>query len=202
MGYFEPFNISYSSDPVSFEPKELIISRSLSNMSDAFVDQEAVNRILNKSDPEIIKVYMAPIPEKVGHIMSLMTVIYPGTVGEECYMTKGHIHTNLEDAPEVYITIKGEGKLLLQTPEGDTRDMDMLPGQMNYIPSGWAHRAVNCGSDGLIFLGIYTAEAKRDYSFIGIGKENFNKIIVKRDSKVCVIDHPNRVEFGDCDDER
>jgi glucose-6-phosphate isomerase len=61
---------------------------------------------------------------------------------------------------------------------------------MNYIPSEWAHRAVNTGSEEFVFLGVFPAATGRDYSFIGVGKENFHKVVVERDGQPAVIDHP------------
>jgi len=179
MEIFRPFNMQYSVDPPRFEPisEDLAIHRTLEQMSDVFVDQEAVAEILERENPTIARVYMAP---------------YPGRVGEEYYMTKGHIHTDPISAPEIYITLKGQGKLVMQTREGETHVSEMVPGEINYIPSGWAHRTVNIGEGEFVFLGIFPSATKRDYSFIGLGKENFYKIVVERDGKPVVIDHPNR----------
>jgi len=187
---FDPFNIDYSIEPASFEPNDLVIQRTLDDMGDAYFDQDAVADILSRDNPAIVKVWMAPVPDSKGHLVPLMTVIYPGKVGEEYHMTKGHYHTDPQNAPEVYITLKGQGKLVLQTREGDVHVCDMLPGTMNYIPSEWAHRAVNTGSEEFVFLGVFPAATGRDYSFIGVGKENFHKVVVERDGQPAVIDHP------------
>jgi glucose-6-phosphate isomerase len=191
MAAFAPVNVTYSIDPASFEPNDLVIERTLKDMGDAYYDQEAVSKRLEKDNPTIIKVWMAPLPDKGGHLMPCMTVIYPGKVGDEYYMTKGHFHIDPESAPEVYITLKGQGKLLLQTREGQVHVSDMVPGQLNYIPSEWAHRTVNTGDEEFVFLGVFPAAAERDYSFIGVGKENFHKIVVERNGRPEVIDRPN-----------
>jgi len=190
MSAFQPLNIKYSEIPPQFTPYDLVIDRSLNEMQDVFYDQDAVKRSLAEQNPSIVKVWMAPIPYDRGHLMSCMTVIYPGTIGDEFYMTKGHFHTDPVNDPEYYLTIRGEGMLLLQTREGDTSVSEMLPGILNYIPPGWAHRTVNTGDEDFVFLGFFPSAAKRDYSFIGLGKENFKKVVVKRLGKPEVIDHP------------
>jgi glucose-6-phosphate isomerase len=190
MATFQPININYQFNPPSFEPYELLIERSLEEMQDVFYDQQAVKNALDKNNPQIVKVWMAPLPDEGGHLMSCMTVIYPGTVGDEYFMTKGHIHTDRVNDPEYYMTIRGKGLLLLQTREGETHVSRMVPGTINYIPSEWAHRTVNTGDDEFVFLGFFPASAKRDYSFIGVGKENFHKVVVKQNEKTEVIDHP------------
>ena len=45
---------------------------------------------------------------------------YPGKVGDEYFMTKGHFHTILETC-EVYYTLSGQGAMLMETPEGTIR---------------------------------------------------------------------------------
>lgn len=190
MAGFQPFNIKYGEYPPSFEPYELVIDRSLEDMQEVFYDQDAVKKTLAKDNPPIVKVWMAPLPNEGGHLMSCMTVIYPGTIGDEYFMTKGHIHTDPVNDPEYYLTIRGEGLLLLQTREGESHISEMVPGTLNYIPSEWAHRTVNTCEDEFVFLGIFPASAKRDYSIIGVGKKNFNKVVLKRSGKPEVIDHP------------
>jgi len=190
MKAFQPIDINYKLDPPSFEPYDLEIDRSLEEMRDVFYDQNAVEWILEKENPKVVKVWMAPLPNTGGHIMACMTIIYPGQVGDEFFMTKGHLHDDPVNAPEYYLTLKGQGKLLLQTREGETFTSEMAPGIINYIPSEWAHRSVNIGDTEFIFLGFFPSAAKRDYSFIGIGKENFHKVVVKRNGKSEVIDRP------------
>lgn len=191
--YFKPFSIKYAVEPPEFNPRQLEIRRTLEDCSTIFNDQLAVKRILHeeKRNPVLIDVYMAPIPEEPEHSMVLMTRIYPGKVGNEFFMTKGHIHKS-DKAPEVYITLQGKGRLILQTPNNSLHICDMSTGEINYIPSGWAHRAVNTGSNELIFLGVYPADSSRDYSFIGLGKRNFGKLVIENESKnVEIVDNPN-----------
>jgi glucose-6-phosphate isomerase len=170
MSPMKPLNISYSIDPMSFEPKEEIIVRKLSQMRDAFKDQDAVDKILAlEQDPKIVEVFMAPIAKEDG---SLMVNINTVTIGGECYMTKGHIHSDPFLNPEIYVTMQGRGKLLLQTLEGDVHIGDLKPGGIYYIPSNWAHRCVNVGEEPLVYLGFFPASTERDYSF-GKGDKRF-----------------------------
>ena len=101
----------------------------------------------------------------------------------------GHIHSS-DTAPEAYITLKGEGKLIMQTPDDDCFTGEIKVGKINYIPSGWAHRSVNTGKEELVFLGIYPAESERDYSFIGKGGKNFLKIVIEKNGLPQVVDNP------------
>ena len=189
MEIFKPFDINYACDPVHFEPKDIVIRRNLEQIYDIFTEPDKALTILKKENPVVVDVFMAPIPETIGHLMVVMTVVYPGKVGEEYYMTKGHIHSS-DTAPEAYITLKGEGKLIMQTPDDDCFTGEIKVGKINYIPSGWAHRSVNTGKEELIFLGIYPAESERDYSFIGKGRKNFLKIVIEKKGLPQVVDNP------------
>ena len=81
-------------------------------MKDIFYDTKAVDRILEESDPLIYEFYELGCPKRPGDLAFGSTILYPGTVGEEFYMTKGHFHTILDTA-EVYYTLSGSGYLIL-----------------------------------------------------------------------------------------
>ena len=55
------------------------------------------------------------------------TILYPGKVGDEYFMTKGHFHTIL-DTSEIYYCLKGKGMMLMETPEGDVDCKELNPG--------------------------------------------------------------------------
>ena len=185
---FKPLNIAFSIDPLSFEPKEEIILRKLSTMKGAFADQPSADAMLaHGEDPKIVEVYMAPIPHSEGFLMANINVVYPGKIGDEYFMTKGHIHDDPQHAPEIYITIKGQGKLLMQNMAGEYSLLDMAEGIINYIPAPYAHRCINTGSQPLVYLGIFPADTERDYSF---DSKNFKKLVVERDGQVALVDNP------------
>ena len=188
MASIKPFNITYSVDPLAFEPKKEIILRSLSTMKEAFGDQDAAEAALARGeDPRIVEVYMAPVPHGEGFLMANINVVYPGKVGTEYFMTKGHIHDDPDHAPEIYITVKGTGKLLMQNMAGDYSVLDMAEGLINYIPAPYAHRCINTGSQPLVYLGVFPADTERDYSF---DSRNFKKLVVERDGQAVLVDNP------------
>jgi glucose-6-phosphate isomerase, archaeal len=188
MSSFMPLDLNFSTDPLDFEPKGEIITRTLSSMKDAFVDQEAAEIMLSHNqNPLIVKVFMANIPAEEGFLMVNINAVYPGKVGNEFFMTKGHIHNDPEHAPEVYITLRGNGKLVLQTKDGNFHISDMTPNKINFIPAPWAHRCVNVGDEPLIYLGVFPSDTERDYSF---DSRAFKKIIIEQAGKIAVIDNP------------
>lgn len=160
--------------------------RHLSNMAAQFADGEAVSALLD-SDPLLYEFYGLPVPEKAGALSYGTTIIYPGKVGEEYYMTKGHFHTVLDTA-EVYYTLSGEGMMVMETPEGDTDIKALQPGDALYVPGRWAHRSVNTGTEPLVMFFVYPADAGHDYGTIE--SKGFRKLVVCRDGQPTIIDNP------------
>lgn len=116
------------------------------------------------------------------------TTMYPGKVGDEYFMTRGHFHARADRA-EVYYTQSGEGLLLLETRDGEIQTVDMKPGVAAYIPPGWAHRSINTGSRPLVFVWMTSVDAGHDYSTIA-GK-GFRCLVLEQDGKPAVVANPN-----------
>lgn len=116
-------------------------------------------------DPEIYRVYALEVPERASELPCSTTVLQPGTVGEEFFMTKGHFHRQ-RDRSEVYLGLAGRGLLVLATEEGDHRVQPIEPETVNYVPGGWGHRAVNVGEEPLVFFATYVGDAGHDYQTV------------------------------------
>ena len=89
----------------------------------------------------------------------------PGRIGNEFFMTRGHIHAKA-NRPETYYGESGEGLMLLESPEGATRVLEVLPRQMIYVPPFWIHRSVNIGAVPLVLSFCYPSDSGQDYSII------------------------------------
>ncbi len=101
-----------------------------------------------------------------------ITIIKPGRVNGEFFMTKGHYHK--VPASEVYYCIKGMGLILLQ--KGNSfRTIRMQQGKFYEIPEGFAHRTVNTGNVSLEFIDVHTTSSGHEYK--KIEKEGFKKRI-------------------------
>lgn len=103
-----------------------------------------------------------------------LTLLYPGRVGNEYFMTKGHFHA-IENRAEYYWGIEGEGVLLLMDKKRNTRAEYMSPGSLHYIPGATAHRVVNTGGAKLKFGACWPSDA--GYNYEAIIKEGFSKRI-------------------------
>jgi len=91
--------------------------RYLSDLVDIYQDRQILNRMLKKKDVLVYEVDEVVLPNGEGHLLHGTSILYPGKVGKEYFMTRGHYHTK-EDEPEVYFCLKGEGYLIMQTRKG------------------------------------------------------------------------------------
>lgn len=94
-----------------------------------------------------------------------VTRMSPGQVGDEFFMTRGHVHA-IADRPELYFGLKGCGLMLLEAPDGQTRLLDVAPMSVCYVPPYWIHRSVNTGTEDLVMLFCYPADSGQDYAII------------------------------------
>jgi glucose-6-phosphate isomerase len=161
--------------------------RRLSTMRGLFADAEAEAALL-PGDPLVYEVFEATDnPEEEGQLKYSTTLIHPGKVGDEYFMTKGHYHAK-GDRAELYFGLKGEGVLLLQTPDGVVDAQPMQPGSAAYVPPYWGHRAINVGKAPFVFLAVYPADAGYDYKTIE--ERGFASILVERNGKPELVPNP------------
>jgi len=140
-------------------------------------------------DPERLayRVLEIPAPHDNANLPSSTTILEPGRVGEEFFMTKGHFHAN-RDRAEIYLTLAGEGRLLMATEDGRAHVEEMRPGTVNYVPGHWAHRSVNVGDEPLVFYAVYPGDAGYDYGTIE--ERGFPALIVAGSDGPRVVPNP------------
>src|SRR5512147_2824719 len=139
MKLIQPFKTELGLTTGVIEPVEQVIRRTLSHMRGMYADDAARARILaREGDRLIYEVYPVNIPEEEGQVLHSTTVLYPGKIGDEFHMTKGHFHVKRNRA-EVYLGLSGEGYLLLQTDAGEVSSVPMKSGTIAYVPPYWAH---------------------------------------------------------------
>lgn len=161
--------------------------RYLSQMKGMFSDTAAADKILEGSDPVLYEWFELGCPERAGDLAFGVTILNPGKVGNEYYMTKGHFHTQLETA-EVYYVFQGDGFMVMENPEGDTIEMPLTKGQTVYVPRRYAHRMVNTGGWPLITFFVFAADAGHDYGTIET--KGYHKMVVEKDGKPVVVPNP------------
>lgn len=103
--------------------------------------------------------------ENPGDMIFGLTRMSPGKVGEEYFLTRGHIHARA-DRPEVYYGQAGHGLMLMESPAGDTRIVEVGPQTICYVPPRWIHRSVNTGTEDFVMMFAYPADSGQDYDII------------------------------------
>jgi glucose-6-phosphate isomerase, archaeal len=168
--------------------------RRLSSMKGQFADQYAFEGQLDREDLVLYEVYELQRPEKAGELLQGISIVHPGKVGDEYYMTKGHFHTVLETA-EIYHCLKGEGVMVMETPEGDWAVEKLRPGKILYVPPRWAHRSVNTGSqEDMVTFFVYPGNAGHDYGTIET--QGFRKLVLEVNGQMQIADNPRWLAPG------
>lgn len=159
------------------------IVRRASSMRGYYADASALEAIIADGDPIHYEVFERTVPEEYGNLMVGISKLYPGTVGQECFMTKGHYHQVIQTG-EVYLCLGGVGYLLMKTKDGNFSALPMERGKVVYVPPSWAHRSVNCGDNPLVSFFVYHAESGHNYG--DIKTEGFTKRVYKRAGSVVI----------------
>ena len=169
-------------------PSRKSTRRMLSNMSGMYLDNTAQEKILEKDDVCVYEFYELGIPEKPSELAFGTTILYPGKVGNEYFMTKGHFHEKLETA-EIYYCTKGHGYLLMEDLEGKVEIQEMTSGISVYVPPNFAHRSINISKiEPFIMFFVFRADAGHDYKTIET--KGFRKLVIEKDEKPIIIDNP------------
>jgi glucose-6-phosphate isomerase, archaeal len=161
--------------------------RRVSDLLGVYLDEGATENLIRQGNPLVYEFYEMGAPESDTHLAFGTSITYPGKVGNEYFMTKGHFHTILETA-EVYYCLSGEGYLLLENPEGDWSLQKISPGVMVYVPPRYAHRSINTGTMTLVTFFCFRGDAGHDYGTIET--KGYRKLLVEKDGKPEIIDNP------------
>lgn len=168
--------------------KKATTQRKLSQMKGMFADAAAYAELLKQGDRIVYEFHEMGVPEHDGDLAFGCSITYPGKVGDEYFMTKGHFHTILDTA-EIYYCMGGHGYMLLENPEGDWSAQELTPGKAVYVPKRYAHRSINVSAtDPLFTFFVFRADAGHDYGTIET--KGYRKLIVEQQGRPAVIDNP------------
>ncbi len=164
------------------------IQRHLSDLYGYFLDTNAYEMAVNQQNTLVYEVYELHRPATSGELLQGISIIHPGKVGREFFMTKGHFHAVLDTA-EVYYCLTGEGFMVMETPEGESSVEALSPGKVLYVPPRWAHRSV-CTSrqQPLVIFFVYPGHAGHDYGTIEA--QGFRKLVMDGEHDIEISDNP------------
>ncbi|MFI0843117.1 glucose-6-phosphate isomerase [Mesorhizobium sp. IMUNJ 23232] len=164
------------------------IRRNLSKMKGIFYDRDAFDAEVRKDDRLVYEFFDMGVPETSGDVAYGTSITYPGKIGDEFHMTKGHFHTVLDTA-EVYYCLRGHGLMMMENPEGEVEVQELVAGKAVYVPGRYAHRSINVSAnEPLITFFAFPGHAGHDYGTIET--KGFRKLVVERDGKPTLIDNP------------
>lgn len=160
-----PRHVDWASGTLRGEPLIRKTTR-LGALAGVFADEHA----WRQGDPElaVYTVEMFDSPSGEGELYTGVTHLNPGRVGDEFFMTRGHFHARREQG-EVYFGLRGEGFLLLQDEQGQTRLEKVAAGSVHIIPGNTAHRLINTGTEILSALAVWPTTAGHDYASLAGG---------------------------------
>ncbi|HRJ26502.1 MAG TPA: glucose-6-phosphate isomerase family protein [Fimbriimonadaceae bacterium] len=98
-------------------------------------------------------------------LLAATTVLHPGWLEDEPFMTRGHFHIDPR-LGESMLTLSGEGVLVLMNRSGEVQEHPADPGTFFRIEGEWAHRAVNRSRAPWVFLVTWDADCGHDYESI------------------------------------
>ncbi len=149
--------------------------RKLDDIKNIFKDKEAIKNMDLSQIAYEVEMHSAVKEGTKGGLFFGTSYLYPGKVGDEYFMTKGHFHSQIDTA-EYYWCIKGKGALILMDEDGKCSVQEVKEGSLHYIPGKIAHRLANTGDEILVVGACWPSDAGHDYG--SIEKSGFNGRLV------------------------
>lgn len=180
-----PYGVAYSGITGMVEDLPAT-ERWLSHLAGVFVDGDSYQQALSGGDCLVYRVTSIEENTGDGQLHYGLGVLLPGRVGDEYFMTRGHIHA-WRPAAEVYVCLQGQGIMLLQDERtGECNPAPLSPSQLVYVPGHCAHRTINTGSEPLIYWGILASQAGHDYA--SVVEKPFRKVVIHTENGPVVMD--------------
>jgi glucose-6-phosphate isomerase len=154
-----PDNYELSGEPVINQ------TRKLKDIPGIFADEKAYTYMDLEQEVYSVQAWLPVDEGTLGGLFFGASTIYPGKVGNEYFMTKGHFHAQ-SDRAEFYWGIQGNGILILMDRERNTWAEEVYPGSLHYIGGEIAHRLANTGNEKLIVGACWPSDAGHDYEEI------------------------------------
>ncbi|GAB5096313.1 glucose-6-phosphate isomerase [Caballeronia sp. LP006] len=138
----------------------------LDDLAGLYADASAFDALASARGKDVVYDVTDHRPsDQPGDLITGVTRMSPGKVGREYFMTRGHIHANI-DRPELYFGLKGDGLMSMESPDGETRIVEIHAHTVCYVPPRWIHRSVNTGAEDFVMLFCYPADSGQDYAII------------------------------------
>ena len=162
----------------------------LSDLKGLYADEAALLSLIKEQGDSIAYDVEDFRPgSQAGDLIHGVTRMSPGRVGREFFLTRGHIHARA-DRPEIYYGQQGRGLMQLESPEGETRIVEIAPQTICYVPPFWIHRSVNIGDTDLVMVFAYPADSGQDYGIIESSNGMRHRVMAAADGGYVLEENP------------
>ena len=186
----KPTSHAIDADTGHMESATGAYTKRIADLRGIYLDSDAFQAEAGKDPDRIVYTVFEARPEQErGDLIFGTTFMEPGRIGDEYFMTRGHIHATA-NRPETYTGLSGAGLMQMETPEGETVILEIKPGVLVYVPPYWVHRSINIGSEPLVMSFCYPSDSGQDYDVIGRAGGMAKRIIAHGDGWQAV-DNPS-----------
>ena len=162
----------------------------LSDLAGLYADEAAYQALVSSvGDPIVYDVEDFRPGTESGNLNYGVTRMSPGRVGSEFFLTRGHIHERA-DRPEIYYGQTGHGLMQMESPEGETRIVEIKPQIICYVPPFWIHRSINVGTEDLVMVFVYPSDSGQDYGIIEASNGMRHRVVAAADGSWALSENP------------
>ena len=166
--------------------------KTLGDLEGLYEDAAAFDALLTREGREALAYEVIDFKPSTnpGDMIIGVTRMRAGQVGREFFLTRGHIHARA-NRPEMYYGESGRGVMLLESPEGEIRAVEIGPRTICYVPPFWIHRSINVGAEELVMTFAYPADSGQDYAIIDEAGGMKSRVVADASSGWIVVDNAN-----------
>ena len=166
MNIIDPILASFKNIKGSFPQATGHYSKKFNELEDMYENKLEFQKMLPKWKNRVVyEVWEHRSSENKGDLVFGTSVMKPGRVGDEFFLTRGHQHQKAYCA-ETYFCLSGKGVILMESPDGDIKALKLEKSQLVYVPPLWLHRSVNIGDSELVTLFTYNSDAGQNYEIL------------------------------------
>ncbi len=146
-------------------------ARTVGDLLEYWGDREAAEAMASTPLYET-ETYFSKPDGTEGAILWGSTRLFPGTVGREYFMTRGHWHLKPTHG-ELIVVVSGTGFVALMDRDRKATTVELQPGTTYHIDGTLAHRTINTGDEPLVFWCAWAADCGHEYE--SIAREGFSE---------------------------
>src|SRR5258708_15785884 len=138
-----PFLAFVNPESLEIQPNTGRYRKYLRELDGIYEDQTNFRKLVEACGNEVAyRVEEARFTDGGSDLITGISVLEPGKVGSEFFMTRGHLHQRA-DRPETYYCLAGHGILLMETLEGRIEAPEIRSRTLLYVPPFCVHLTEN-----------------------------------------------------------